>query len=252
LTETPAIAATIERADAERDRYSDMRCYIHNKVSLPPSADQVPGFYINASFIASPFSQRAYIATQAPLPRTMEDFFRVIHSYGVKGILCLAGESECFAGKCHSYWPTQPGQILVFGRARVKLLSVDENDVFIRRKVVLNFDSYDEFEIQLVQFLAWPDHGVPDIFHAEGLVSELDKLRALAPNSPVAVHCSAGVGRTGCLIGIANTLEAARATGKVSVLDTVLELRRQRPFMVQTTGQYEMVYKAAAKLLLSP
>ena len=246
LTETPAMAAGMERPDPRRDRYSDRRCYTHNKVPLPSHVDQVSSFYINASFIASPSNERGYIATQAPLPHTIEDFFRMLTSYNVKSIFCLTGEQECKSGRCHPYWPSSPGESCSFGTATVKLASQEVSGAFIRRKLILNLNNT-ESEINHVQFLAWPDHGVPDILHAEGLHAELQRLRAVS--STVGVHCSAGVGRTGCLIAIANALDSAKATGKLSILEIVLALRQQRPFMVETTGQYELIYKATAKLL---
>ena len=54
LTETPEIAATIARPDPKRDRYSDMRCYVNNSVTLPAHVDQLSDYYINASLIDSP------------------------------------------------------------------------------------------------------------------------------------------------------------------------------------------------------
>jgi receptor-type tyrosine-protein phosphatase eta len=92
----------------------------------------------------------------------------------------------------------------------------------------LNFANYESSEIEQVQFQAWPDHGVPDLHQIDALHSELLRLRALAPNSPVSVHCSAGVGRTGCLVAVANVVEAARATRQVRVLETVMEIHNPK------------------------
>ena len=246
LTETPAMAASMERPDPTRDRYSDRRCYAHNKVTLPNHVEQLPSFYINASFVSSHSDEKGYIATQAPLPHTIEDFFRMITAYNVKSIFCLAGEQECKSGRCHPYWPTNPGESSSFGSVTVTLASQEVVGSFIRRNLSVTMNKTVS-EIHHVQFLGWPDHGVPDISHTTALIGELDLLRSIS--TTVGVHCSAGVGRTGCLIAIANAIDAARATGKLSVLEIVLSLRQQRPFMVETTGQYELIYKATAKLL---
>jgi protein tyrosine phosphatase len=252
LSETPSHFASIRRNDIHRDRWADIRCYEHNRVVLPPNVEQVEDFYINASFIASPSNPRAFIASQAPLPRTMEDFFRILTAYNVQGIFCLTGDAECDSGKCHRYWPSLIDQPLRFGAAVIHLLSVESTRDFTRRKLKIDFTHPNEIksiEVDHVQFQAWPDHGVPDLSYVESLHCELARLAAINPRSPVSVHCSAGVGRTGCLIAISNVMEGVEATGDVRVLDTVLNMRNQRPYMVQTTGQYELIYNTVSLLL---
>jgi len=71
------------------------------------------------------------------------------------------------------------------------------------------------------------------------------------------IHCSAGVGRTGCFLGLcllAAQVEEQRRQSPgsqplVSIMQTVLDMRRFRPHMVKTTQQYRLLYEAAAELL---
>lgn len=59
-------------------------------------------------------------------------------------------------------------------------------------------------QVQHLHFTAWPDHGVPKGTHS--IVSYLRKLVSMqsdygpSDKSPIVVHCSAGVGRTGSII----------------------------------------------------
>lgn len=73
--------------------------------------------------------------------------------------------------------------------------------------------------------------------------------------SPIAVHCSAGIGRTGTLIvlyflmrlvshQIANSLDL-----KASIFATVRSIREQRAGAVQTLEQYEFIYEFFALYL---
>merc|ERR1711915_1045010 len=66
-------------------------------------------------------------------------------------------------------------------------------------------------------------------------------------SSPMLVHCSAGVGRTGTFISLDQILRAIdnSKTNEVDIFHTVYKLRRERKFMVQTRAQYEYIYKCA-------
>ena len=108
-------------------------------------------------------------------------------------------------------------------------------------------------------YTAWPDHGVPpSTAGVRALCHALDDCRRAG--STIAVHCSAGVGRTGAFVAIdmllqrlqrlrlrppaAGAAAAADARAAADVRALVLALRRQRRGMVQTGAQYEFVYHA--------
>ena len=59
-------------------------------------------------------------------------------------------------------------------------------------------------------------------------------------DGPILVHCSAGVGRTGTYIAVFKLWLDVKDPNvtKLSIKDTVLELRKQRCLMVQKKEQY--------------
>jgi len=76
--------------------------------------------------------------------------------------------------------------------------------------------------------------------------------KANETNGPILVHCSAGIGRTGTFAAIHSTLKKVELQLKekpdeeptINLVEVVLELRKQRPNMVQTVEQYEFCYLA--------
>ncbi|CAI2738161.1 unnamed protein product, partial [Dicrocoelium dendriticum] len=66
------------------------------------------------------------------------------------------------------------------------------------------------------------------------------------PTGPLVVHCSAGLGRTGCFIALCIGCAQLRNEGIVDVLRIVSRLRLERGGMVQTNEQYEFIHHALA------
>ena len=100
-----------------KNRYNNIFPYDHTRVKL----QNVPNGscdYINASHVKAEFSNRHYIATQAPVPATFNDFWRVVWEQDVRVIVMLTAEAEGGQVKSHVYW--KPGE---FGQFKLKLLS---------------------------------------------------------------------------------------------------------------------------------
>lgn len=81
--------------------------------------------------------------------------------------------------------------------------------------------------------------------------ASLNSYRAsnLAPSTdssigPIVVHCSAGVGRTGCFIALSIGCEQLRNEDKVDVLGIVSRLRLDRGGMVENSEQYAFLHAA--------
>ncbi|CAG9770762.1 unnamed protein product [Ceutorhynchus assimilis] len=60
---------------------------------------------------------------------------------------------------------------------------------------------------------------------------------------PIIVHCSAGIGRTGCFLAILNGIQQLRLNNTVDVLAILCSLRLNRGGMVQTAEQYELIHR---------
>ncbi|KAL3270869.1 hypothetical protein HHI36_021385 [Cryptolaemus montrouzieri] len=60
---------------------------------------------------------------------------------------------------------------------------------------------------------------------------------------PLVVHCSAGIGRTGCFLAVLNGIQQLRNSMNVDVLAILCSLRLNRGGMVQTAEQYELIHR---------
>ncbi|KAB0791430.1 hypothetical protein PPYR_03230 [Photinus pyralis] len=60
---------------------------------------------------------------------------------------------------------------------------------------------------------------------------------------PIVVHCSAGIGRTGCFLAILNGIRQLRSNFNVDILAILCSLRLNRGGMVQTAEQYELIHR---------
>eukprot|EP00747_Dinoflagellata_sp_TGD_P219033 gnl/TRDRNA2_/TRDRNA2_91204_c0_seq1.p1 gnl/TRDRNA2_/TRDRNA2_91204_c0~~gnl/TRDRNA2_/TRDRNA2_91204_c0_seq1.p1 ORF type:complete len:458 (+),score=36.34 gnl/TRDRNA2_/TRDRNA2_91204_c0_seq1:171-1544(+) len=173
-----------------------------------------------------------------------------------------AREAECI--------PPEPKQGVEFSKRCPPALLAEED--CLKRRSLEVFYKGNCLHVTHLYHEAWPDHEVPP---PESVLSLLEFLER--PNtdmeqshlssgagatlgdgsdrcdtaSPILVHCRAGVGRTGCLIALCHVLASIRhqlqpepqQAPEISVMQTVLELRRHRPFMVQTVQQYWFIYR---------
>eukprot|EP00731_Ephydatia_muelleri_P019170 Em0011g1210a len=74
--------------------------------------------YVNASCIHGYRLRNAYIAAQAPLQNTVEDFWRMVWEFKSLNIVMLCHLDE---DRVVQYWPMRPGETLMFGKMAVTL-----------------------------------------------------------------------------------------------------------------------------------
>ncbi|VDK45080.1 unnamed protein product [Anisakis simplex] len=174
---------------------------IANHLSAP-SNDADDTRYINASHIEVPPAEAKYIAAQAPLPSTLDDWFDMIRENDVSVIVMLCKLVEGGRAKCERYWPEEVNNDKDYGRVVVTCVHEEKYDEFWRRKLNLKWNRDNvETSIEQLHFTEWPDHGCPQSEENVLKMIELfDKMHTEKPKKPVLVHCSAGCGRTGTII----------------------------------------------------
>ncbi|XP_041134225.1 receptor-type tyrosine-protein phosphatase F-like isoform X7 [Polyodon spathula] len=226
-----------------KNRYANVISYDHSRVILT-SIDGVPGSdYINANYIDGYRKQNAYIATQGPLPETLSDFWRMVWEQRTNTIVMMTRLEEKSRVKCDQYWPSRGTE--TYGMIQVTMLDTVELATYsVRTFALYKNGSSEKRELRQFQFMAWPDHGVPE--YPTPILAFLRRVKACNPPDagPMVVHCSAGVGRTGCLIVIEAMLERMKHEKSVDIYGHVTCMRSQRNYMVQTEDQYIFIHEA--------
>ncbi|XP_019951190.1 receptor-type tyrosine-protein phosphatase delta isoform X30 [Paralichthys olivaceus] len=226
-----------------KNRYANVIAYDHSRVLLS-AIDGIPGSdYINANYIDGYRKQNAYIATQGSLPETFGDFWRMIWEQRSAIIVMMTKLEERSRVKCDQYWPTRATE--TYGLIQVTLLDTVELATYcVRTFALFKNGSSEKREVRQFQFTAWPDHGVPE--HPTPFLAFLRRVKACNPPDagPMVVHCSAGVGRTGCFIVIDAMMERIKHEKTVDIYGHVTLMRAQRNYMVQTEDQYVFIHDA--------
>ncbi|KAM4872025.1 tyrosine-protein phosphatase non-receptor type 22 [Thomomys bottae] len=234
----------------KKNRYKDILPYDHSRVELSLITSDEDSCYINANFIKGVYGPKAYIATQGPLSTTLLDFWRMIWEYGVLIIVMACMEFEMGKKKCERYW-AEPGEIqLEFGPFSISCEAEKRKSDYMIRTLKAKFNS-ETRTIYQFHYKNWPDHDVPS--SVDPILELIWDVRCYQENDcvPICVHCSAGCGRTGVICAVDYTwmlLKDGIVPENFSIFSLIQEMRTQRPSLVQTQEQYELVYNAVLEL----
>uniref|UniRef100_A0A8B9VFW1 Receptor-type tyrosine-protein phosphatase eta n=1 Tax=Anas zonorhyncha TaxID=75864 RepID=A0A8B9VFW1_9AVES len=234
-----------------KNRYNNVLPYDISRVKLS-DLNSGSGDYINANYMPGYISKKAFIAAQGPLANTTEDFWRMIWEKSIYCIVMLTKCVEQARTKCEQYWPDK--QSKTYGDIAVTVvLETVLPEWTIRDFNVENANTGESRTVRQFHFTSWPDHGVPEttdlLINFRHHVHEYSSQNPI--DSPVLVHCSAGVGRTGTFIAIDRLIQQIEMENTVDVYGVVYDLRMHRPLMVQTEDQYVFLNQCVMDIIRS-
>ncbi|XP_053573320.1 tyrosine-protein phosphatase non-receptor type 9 [Bombina bombina] len=249
---------SIAAVNRDRNRYGDVPCLDQTRVKLKRVNWHERSDYINASYIDGYLQKNMYIGTQGPLENTFSDFWQMVWEQNVMVIVMTTRVEEGSHKKCGQYWPLIPGSPASYGPVTVTNKAVETHQH--HKKSILQLSTRQGRENRLIshlQFLSWPDFGVPNsaaaLIHFRGVVKE-EQMKAVQElgNSwrdppggpPIVVHCSAGIGRTGTFCTLDICLSQLEDVSSVNIKQTVQKMRKQRAFSIQTPEQYYFCHSA--------
>ena len=188
--------------------------------------------------LASPFYNASilslhglhFLALEAPCEANEEGFFNVLEEYNVTDLVRLTPVSYKGRESCVPYWE---GRLDIHPNSGMSTISLPNRTV--------NYFPTD----------SWKDHQGTEIKKLFAMVKTISNSE-IEDQKVIAVHCRAGVGRTGTLIGayvLAHDIDEQIANGikpeniKISVEKVVWEMGLQRAFMVIKFAQYLTLHR---------
>ncbi|XP_065921950.1 receptor-type tyrosine-protein phosphatase mu isoform X1 [Magallana gigas] len=231
-----------------KNRFKTTFPYDHSRIVLENQTSD----YINANFIDGLRQKDEYIATQGPLPSTVDDFWLMIWQENVVQIVMLTNLKEGTKKKCAKYWPDlnadKDCDVFIINTFEEKQYA----NCVIRKILMTNEKENEKRTITQYHYITWPDHGVPDplcllLFH-----NHVTRTKTSTHKGPTLVHCSAGIGRTGTYIAIDALHKEVQQENKINIAEYVKKMREKRMNMVQTYEQYRTVFLTLYEMYKAP
>lgn len=216
-------------------------------------------FYINANDVSTPVQD--YIVTQGPLNSTIPDFWKTVLHSNVELIVTLVMAQEEGRDKCADYWEVSQLPIQVdswrINHTNTKVVStcptITSHRIIVREFLAKN--GSEERTIKQIHYENWPDNKIPDVDLFVDLLDTVDQ-NIRTHTSPIVVHCSAGIGRSGTFVAAHSLRKEYRQTMlqrkkkspvRLNIAKAVFLLRCQRIHLVGTAKQYQVIFQALAK-----
>ncbi|XP_041374588.1 tyrosine-protein phosphatase non-receptor type 23-like isoform X2 [Gigantopelta aegis] len=234
----------IARCYPMKNRDPDIMPYDETRVMLKTLKDD----YINASWIndLAPSCPK-FIATQYPIPVTVNDFWVMVYEQGVEVIVMITSEYET-GKKYPCYWPTEKGKSVEHGPLILTLQSVKFKELWTERIIYLKHSETKQARtVVYLQYKNWPVSGFPENpSHMIKFITETHNFykqqRSLM--KPVMVHCGSGVGRSGAFLLVYTGMqEMLHGSGLIDVHVMAQRLLQKRKSMIQSPEQLKFCYE---------
>ncbi|XP_070188757.1 receptor-type tyrosine-protein phosphatase O-like [Littorina saxatilis] len=239
-------AATLD-VNKVKNRYVNILPYDHTRVKLITDDDDDSSDFINANYIPGYTSPREYIATQGPMTGTIADFWRMMWEQKSSLVVMLSDLQEKGRPKVDMYWPGEMNSPVQYGDIVVELTSDSTLNKYTIRTFKLYVENNPGDSRRVTQYFipGWEDYSAnlspDDVLDFIGSVRQA----ARSGQGPVCVHCSAGVGRTGTFIALDFLMQFVTEHSlddEVDIYNLVLNMRHNRPYMVQSEKQYVFIH----------
>lgn len=255
VRKTKSIQLKFLSEDQVNHRFTDIFCPQTTAVVV---ADR----YLHANKVGEGITKRAFVASQAPLEKDYETFWKAIYETN-STIFDLTTENDQTDGGVTKYYPDMSNPSLECESMSINLSEIAPS-AQLHSPVLYYTDTYQlinksgqEKEIKRFHYPDWKDFSVVSLSVLQLLVQKVEEISP-DPKDVVWIHCRAGVGRTGTLITaliLKEKIERGEINAEnleVCLIDILIKLRQQRgPDFVQQKAQLDLLVQYAHSLISS-
>ena len=227
------VSDAIRPENQSKNTHSTSLPYDRNRVVLEADSWH-KGDYINASYVSIRGVDTQFIATVNPHNHTSAAFLKMLWQSAATTVVALEtvrGWEDIVSGasSCCCYWPEEGLQTKI-DRFSVETVSSERIGNLIKQTLELSDSSVSQSRT-LTHYLLmeWEDTGTPS--HLLPVVKLAEQVTH-QNTSPIVVHCSDAVGKTGVFIVLCCAVNMMRKGGAVNLMQLVKNVRIQRRRMV--------------------
>ena len=216
---------------------------------IPPEGNT----YINAAFVDNHYTKGGMIATQAPLPNTINDFWALVLDQQVTQIVILNKNQKVIAD-APNYWPKngekgQYGNVEVYAKHVIKAIKLREFS--LTQKSHTNSLDSDSTGVTVSQWhlRSWPEvQSVPN--NIDEFIQILERVlhhsRANCGKRTL-VHCEDGCFKTGLFIACFNILQGLEESKYIHISSVILIIRETQKHFIADVEQLRFCFEVVRR-----
>uniref|UniRef100_A0A0C9S1P6 protein-tyrosine-phosphatase n=1 Tax=Fopius arisanus TaxID=64838 RepID=A0A0C9S1P6_9HYME len=249
LQSSPSKSIEISKGNLHKNRYPELAAVVGQKIQISryPASDP-DSDYIFGVFVDSARNKNNYLASQLPLPSTLNDFWRMVAEFRVELIIALQSPREndhtCCEFVLRDDTEVKPTSFITLRRKnRI------EEDICYSEKILLTDSSGKSSREQPVTVLSLKGWQSGESKQPPKPITLVDfwqyAERIPRGDGPTVVLCDDGVTSCGLYLALSFLLERMGLERECDVSLAIRAIRRSRPDFCTTPEQLEYLYDAA-------
>uniref|UniRef100_A0A0N5CC29 Tyrosine-protein phosphatase domain-containing protein n=1 Tax=Strongyloides papillosus TaxID=174720 RepID=A0A0N5CC29_STREA len=229
--------------DKKRCRYKSVQCLDKTGITVngKPEADKDSFIHANKfEYTTKNNKNRKMILCQAPLVDTIDDMLDMILRYKVTVVVILVKPEEADASqkKWVPYFPVehQVFETSNFCVSKINSKGLDKDFTTETECHLKNKKDDSEMKFTILHYQGWPEKNIPS--EHMSIYSLYKRIISLRTDDYIAIHCSAGVGRTGTLALIIYLIDTIDYFPTFDPVERLRCLREHRYLAVQRFSQF--------------